>query len=232
MTPEQVLETYDETYAETYDQRYLLRADERLDEKTRFEIALIQGSTREVDAWLDVACGTGYFLRHARGHAQLRCAGLDLSPAMLARARAQNPDATFINADYRAPQPELEGRWGFVSCLWGAYSLQETVADIASLVRNLGRWTRPGGTCLMPVFDPEKLAARRDAGQLRAGMSVSEDGTVWSYREPGGKRHQNLLSPPVPVMEALFLEHFQKVERYAYPPGADGGGLVGLIARR
>jgi SAM-dependent methyltransferase len=232
MTPQQVLETYDEQYAQTYNQQYLFRLDEGLIHKTRFEVAVIRSLTKNVRTWLDVACGTGYFLEHARGNDFISCAGLDLSPAMLNQARMANPRTPFIEADFRSAQPSFESKWQFVSCLWGAYALQTAVIDIEALIGNLACWSTQDGICLMPIFDPKRLAERKRTNRLRAGMSVNEDGTIWSYVEPTGKRHENLISPPVQTMECMFLRHFKHVRLFAYPEGADGGGLVGLIATK
>src|SRR6476646_11403856 len=44
---------------------------------------------------LDVACGTGFLTRHLRG----QVTGLDQSPAMLAIAGEQVPDANFVQSD-------------------------------------------------------------------------------------------------------------------------------------
>ena len=44
---------------------------------------------------LDVACGTGFLTRHLRGEV----VGLDASERMLTVARAQAPDATFVQGD-------------------------------------------------------------------------------------------------------------------------------------
>ncbi len=231
MTPEQVLRTYDEDYASRYDAMYLFRKDERLDEKTGFELGLLRDLTQSVASWLDVACGTGFFLANACANPAARRCGLDLSPAMLTLAKKANPGVTFIQADYRDPQPTLENSWELTTCLWGAYSLQETVEDVEALVRNLAAWTRADGTCLMPAFDPRSLRKRREDGRLGSRMWVNEDGTRWSYDAPGSKRHDNLISPPLSVMETMFRRHFNDVEFFSYPKDVDGGGLVGLIAR-
>jgi demethylmenaquinone methyltransferase/2-methoxy-6-polyprenyl-1,4-benzoquinol methylase len=44
---------------------------------------------------LDVACGTGFLTKHLRGEV----VGLDASEQMLARARRQAPNATFVQGD-------------------------------------------------------------------------------------------------------------------------------------
>src|SRR5262245_55949445 len=126
----EVLETYDEAYAQRYNQTFLINPDHRFFEKTLFEIDVLKRLTSQAESWLDVACGTGYFLQHARGNPSIQCAGLDISPAMLAEARRANPDVHFFEADFLQPQPGFEGRWAVTTCMWGAYGLQETVSNI------------------------------------------------------------------------------------------------------
>src|SRR5262245_40609985 len=116
MTLDEVLETYDGGYAERYNQQYLFRDDEGLSVKTGFEVKLLRHLMQNARSWLDVACGTGYFLKNACGPSVRERVGLDVSPAMLAQARAANPDVDFVQADYREAQPAFENRWDFTSC--------------------------------------------------------------------------------------------------------------------
>jgi hypothetical protein len=54
---------------------------------------------------------------------------------------------------------------------------------IQRLVADLSERTANDGTCFMPIFDPSRIAARRDAGKLRSGMTVDMDGARLSYVE-------------------------------------------------
>src|SRR5262249_25451009 len=123
-------------------------------ECTEYEASLIAGFLCSASSWLDVACGTGYFLsRFPEVH---RC-GLDLSPAMLEKARLANRDVLFVEGDYRVNRPEWENQWDVVSCMWYAYCYAGSMSGVETLVRNLAAWTSPDGVCFLPVCDPDVL---------------------------------------------------------------------------
>ncbi|QSQ19096.1 methyltransferase domain-containing protein [Pyxidicoccus parkwayensis] len=231
MTPDQVRATYDEAYARRYDAAFLHTPEYGFREKTRLELFFLRMLTLQVDSWLDVACGTGFFLRNGRGNPNISCTGLDLSPAMLALAREANPEARFIEGDFLAPHPDLEGRFAFTSCMWGAYGLQESVTHIERLVAQLTRWTRPGGTVFLPVFDPARFVALEAQGRLMDTVTLrSPDGTRWSFLEPDGKLHEDVLAPPLETMRAMFEPAFDSVELNPYPD-TPGIPFAALIAR-
>src|SRR5439155_27284709 len=100
------------------------------------------------------ASGTRYFFRH---FPHVERAGIDLSPAMLKLARQGNADVPLLLRDFRDPIPELEDRWGLVSCMWYAYGLVDTIRDLAKVIENLWAWTAPAGTCFMPLADPRLI---------------------------------------------------------------------------
>jgi len=231
MTPNQIRDLYDDAYAARYDGYFLLTPDHGFQEKMRIELFTLQMLTRAVTTWLDVACGTGFYLKHGRSRPDLTVTGLDLSPAMLARARQANPDATLVEGNFLDDHPDLVGRHALTTSLWGAYGLQESLAEVATLVANLARWTAPGGTVFMPVFMPERFAALQASGELMPGVSLDEpDGTAWTYLEPDGKCHTRVLSPPTQVMRSLFAPLFDSVAIDPYPP-TPGVPMAALIAR-
>ena len=69
------------------------------------ELALLRGLLTPGVTWLDVACGTGYFLRH---FPEVERAGVDLSPAMLRLAREATGDPS---DPMRLPRPQCERAW-------------------------------------------------------------------------------------------------------------------------
>src|SRR5262245_29336366 len=74
---------------------------------------------------LDLACGTGYLTRHLRGHV----VGCDQGAAMLARARAQAPNALLVRADALAlPFPDAAFDRVFVAHLYGHVFPEERAA--------------------------------------------------------------------------------------------------------
>jgi SAM-dependent methyltransferase len=101
---------------------------------------------------LDAACGTG---RHARRLAELghHVIGVDASPAMLERARAALPQATFRDGDLSA-LPLEPASVDLVVC---ALAL-EHVADLGRAIAELSRVLRPGGHMVLSGLHPAAAA--------------------------------------------------------------------------
>jgi SAM-dependent methyltransferase len=234
MDRDQVLETYDREYARTYDERFILPGHYGV--KTEFEVKLLRRLMPAQGKWLDVACGTGYFLSRFPGVPR---AGLDLSSAMLARAREANPDALlFREGDFTHDMPDWRGEWDLVTCMWYAYGMVQSLAEVARVVGNLAAWTSERGTCFLPLFDPRKLRGV-SVPYLHENVAfppgtVLLTGVTWTWIESSGKRHQDMVAPATEVMVELFERHFDSVELVRYPsPRWRGRGrhVKALVAR-
>ncbi|GAA4661860.1 class I SAM-dependent methyltransferase [Streptomyces chumphonensis] len=110
---------------------------------------------------LDLCCGPGVFTvpLARQGH---EVTGVDLSPAMLERARARTADAgarvTYVRADartYRAPEA-----FDVVLNLFTSFGYFEDPADNARVLRTLHDGLRPGGTLVLDLAGKELLARR------------------------------------------------------------------------
>ncbi len=102
---------------------------------------------------LDLCCGYG---RHAQALAQhdYRVTGLDLSSALLARARAQTSDVAWVNADMRAiPFTET---FDAVINLFTAFGYFDDAANF-SVLREVARTLKPGGKFLLDVVNRDFL---------------------------------------------------------------------------
>lgn len=97
---------------------------------------------------LDAACGTGRHARHLvqRGY---RVVGTDLTPEMLAKARANVPEATFVEADLR-DLPLSSGRFDLVTCGLAVAHLPSLDTAVAEIARVL----RPGGHAIVSALHP------------------------------------------------------------------------------
>ncbi len=107
---------------------------------------------------LDLACGTGRYTRMLADHLGAdRVLGLDLSVAMLSRARAESPGLSFVRGSAQA----LPIRTGALSAVvsFGALHL---FPDPAAALAEVGRVLAPGGrfVCLT-AFAPDAGAVRR-----------------------------------------------------------------------
>jgi SAM-dependent methyltransferase len=220
MDRRQVLDTYDDAYARTYEERYILSRGYR--SKPEFEISILKRLLDDVGGpWLDVACGTGYFLSRFPGVPR---AGLDLSPAMLTLARQANPDALVLKeGDFTREVPEWERKWSVVSSLWYSYGLVESLSAVEAFARNLTSWTADGGACFLPVFEPANLgrgiripSVLREAGDPPGTIMITS--VTWTWIEPSGKRHDHMVAPTMDYMVSLFSEDFDEIDVVMYPP--------------
>lgn len=216
MKKEQVVDTYDEGYATTYNERFLLNKCQVCSDH---EIEIVRQLLVPGGRWLDVGCGTGYVLSRFPGVPR---AGLDLAPAMLKLASQANPDALFLReGDFIDDVPEWYGQWALVTCMWYAYCLVESMAEVERVIKNLARWTSDLGACFVPLCDPALLAADmripyRTAEAFHGG-TLMITGVIWTWSEESGKQHQNVVTPQVEHMVTMFNEYFNVVEVVEYP---------------
>lgn len=229
MDRKDIVQLYDKAYAESYENEFLLHPHLRSD--TDAELELLRGFLETARSWLDVACGTGFFLRH---FPDIERAGIDISPAMLELARRGNDGVPLILHNFLDPMPGWQDRWELTSCMWYAYGLVDTIGDVLRLIENLWSWTAPSGTCFMPLADPRLMTGvdlPYQAPTHSAGK-VMITGIIWSYVEADGdKVHAHQLAPNVEFMIERFNAYFEDVKLVRYPPAFPGWtGRPAIIA--
>jgi SAM-dependent methyltransferase len=182
------------------------------------------GSSPERPRWLDLACGQAWHFSQFPG--RTRQVGVDLSPAQLALARCNAPDATLLHANVS----ELhfpDGSFDLVTSFWAAYCYLGSAERIAALVRSAIGWTSAGGALYFEVLLPRDLAAfNLSHFSARTGFAVSpltEDYGEWQYDDVGG-RHV-MTSPPLEMFLDLLSGRFRDVEAKH-----DGAFMVHVIA--
>jgi malonyl-CoA O-methyltransferase len=124
----------------------LMQAEERA------MLGLLPDSLRG-QAVLDAGCGSGRYILHALQRGATRVTGVDLSPEMLARARAELGGA----------RAEVQLRQGSLTALpvddgWADFTICGLVVghleNLAAALAELRRATRPGGTLLCSDVHP------------------------------------------------------------------------------
>jgi cyclopropane fatty-acyl-phospholipid synthase-like methyltransferase len=105
---------------------------------------------------LDVGCGNGIPATREIA-AKHRAIGVDISPAQVALARSNVPNATFHCADAR----EIEFSAGSFDAIVALYLIDNVPReDYPTLFRKLAGWLRPGGRILLsaePGDDPGRI---------------------------------------------------------------------------
>lgn len=230
MDASQIQALYDRPYAEAYNDKFLFAEITRSD--TFHELRLLTEQLRPGMKWLDLACGTGYFLSH---FPEIERAGVDLSPAMLELARQANPNVAFYQQSYLEPMPQWKSQWDFVSCMWYAYGLVNSIFEIEKLVNNMASWTSPHGKCFVPLSNPQLICQANLPLELQGPWpgKVRITGILWSYIEDEGeKEHAHQIAPQIEVMEGFFRKHFATVDIVQYPPAMPGweGVRCALVA--
>jgi SAM-dependent methyltransferase len=106
---------------------------------------------------LDAACGEGFLARllASRG---ARVTGIDLSPRLIAMARAKDPEGTidYRVADLTVPMPELAERFDRI----GSHLALNDIADHRSFAANMAAFVKPGGRVVLGLNSPYSFVVR------------------------------------------------------------------------
>lgn len=132
---------------------------------------LIQSRNPGASSLLDVACGTGAHLAHLRAHYDV--VGVDLEPAMLARARQRMPDVTLVQADM--VELDLDRRFDAITCLFSAIGYLRSAAALDRTIAGLSEHLEPGGVIVIDGWI--RPDAWRDPGTVHA-LAGLDDGVA------------------------------------------------------
>lgn len=136
---------------------------------------------------LDAGCGEGYLARilAARG---ARVVGIDVSPRLIALARARDPEGVieYRVADLSGPLPECAGRFDAVA----SFLVLNDVADYHGFVATLAAVLKPAGRLVVALNNPYSYVVRKhlpdyfDSGAARPyrGMAAGGAGVHFYQR--------------------------------------------------
>lgn len=141
-SPEHDIDRFDH-WSSTYEQSWMQRAF--FDPAHHATLALAAGFVQQPESVLDVGCGTGKLLRHARAYwPDAHLLGVDPAPGMIAMAQRLTPNATFLTGTAEAlPLPDAS-----VDLALSTISFHHWQDQVAGL-REIARVLRPGGYFLL-----------------------------------------------------------------------------------
>ena len=168
--------TYGHSLADVYELAYHFKDYAK---ESEFVTEAIRRRHPGANSLLEIAVGTGRFLQFLqRSFPEVE--GLDLSEAMLARARERLPDVPLHAGDMTSFQ--LSRRFDVVCCLFHSIAYCRTVERLHATVQAMAAHLAPGGLLLIdPYYSPDTYRVDRvtlnhaEQGEFKlAWMYVSE----------------------------------------------------------
>ncbi len=141
-------------------------AEDHLEEADAFEVAFTRGAVRPPSTLLELGSGAGHNALHMKR--RFRCTLTDLSPQMLARSQALNPECEHLHADMRTVRL---GRTFDTVLVHDAVCYMTTEEDLLAAARSAFVHTAPGGRA---IFAPDCVRETfRESSEVISG----DDGT-------------------------------------------------------
>lgn len=205
----------DEHVRDTYDRLATSYADalwHELDGKPLDRWLLTRVAHEARGRVLDVGCGPGHVTAFLAAHGA-DVTGLDLSPEMIAVARARVPGLPFVVGDLRA-LPEPDGALGAVVAMYALVHVPR--GQLGPPIAELARVLAPGGLLLVSLHVGEE--------ELRPpelwGVAID---LAW---------HFHPADDLVAAVAAAGLEPVERVVRWPYEGAEHGSRRVYVLARR
>ncbi len=237
-----------EWFEQWFGEEYHVLYPHRDDTEAQLAVALI----RRVAPWssgqlvLDLACGAG---RHAAEleRAGARVIGLDLSPAMLHRAR-RRVRAPLVRGDMRA-LPFRPGTFGLVVNLFTSFGYFRSDTEHGAVMRQVAEVLAPDGRFVIDYLNADQVrrSLRRDSEQIQQGDAsarvkrrFSEEGLyvvkeIELRAENRSFQERVRLFTPAELERLLTAAGLEVVARYGdydgRPLGVDTPRTI-LVARR
>jgi ubiquinone/menaquinone biosynthesis C-methylase UbiE len=137
--------------------------------------AMIRQYRPGAESFLEVACGTGQFLKRLQD--DFRVEGMDISAEMLSIASERCPGVPLHQADMA--EFEISHRFDVIACLFSSIAFAQPVVRMQHTVKRMASHLTPKGVLLLePYFSPETCWDR----DLRLNVYDGKDRKIaWMY---------------------------------------------------
>jgi ubiquinone/menaquinone biosynthesis C-methylase UbiE len=214
-------EMYNGVYAEMYDTVWY--------DKKRYksEVDYISKNigSKHPETLLDLGCGTGNHMKFwQQKWGDVDVTGVDLSLDQISRARVKNPNVHIIQGSYLDRHTWGDDKFDMITCMYGAG--QYTDAN-QTLLENVYKWLKPGGTFVFHGIDPRRLCDGCDQTASNTDLPLRVD----------RKGHCTVLYPGLVYTSwwtrsmfskwVRYNETFYKMKGNEWPKDWDTSGRVG-----
>lgn len=103
---------------------------------------------------LDIGSGTGHHVAQLGAQTGAKVQGVDVSAAMVAKAKENYPESTFKQGDVNDPYLYQPDTFTHILCL---YFTLYYVEDKGVFFANCWRWLRPGGSLIVHIVDRDRF---------------------------------------------------------------------------
>lgn len=143
-------EIYDDFYADVYD--FLVFNELKND----YEVGMIinQNTPNTKTVVLDVGCGTGHHVAKMAQNNNLEIIGIDISPSMIKKAKANYPNLNFQIADVLNRDAFNNNMFTHILCL---YFTIYYIEDKNQFFNNAMDWLKPGGYLFVHLVERYKF---------------------------------------------------------------------------
>lgn len=164
------LSIYDDFYASIYPQLFHHEERHGFEQAQLADLVFSDWPSNDVRI-LDVGCGIAPYAQWA-AEREYGYVGLDISPAMLRKAREQGAaGASFVEGNAMDPGAMSPKSFSHIFCMYfTAYQFR----DLHRFMGNLFSWTKPGGYAVVHVVDPERFDPVLDAASPFPAFSIQK----------------------------------------------------------
>ena len=137
---------------------------------------------------VDLGCGTGRLCLHFAAK-DFDCVGLDLSEEMLAKARTNVPNASFVNANLVELSALTDASFDYAACLFSTLGMVRGAENRTKVLANTFRLLKPGGRFVLHVHNRyfRGLGWKRVTGQrLKSFFAPAGAGDIAMSQAYGG----------------------------------------------
>lgn len=162
---------YDKFYSKIYDQ--IVQGEIRVKSEVIFTLSWFKKYRPENNKMeiLDIGCGTGHHVDEFKKEKVRRAVGIDISEAMIARAKKLHPGNEFKVGDVEQPRIFAAGEFNLITMY---YFTIYYLPHKEQILKNLFTWLQPGGALVVHFVNRDKFDPILESASPFTAFSVQK----------------------------------------------------------